>query len=95
MAHCASYLNFNPKCYYGQDALSRRGMVTLKQPIKHGIIENFDDMEKIWYNIIVDKLKTTSEEHGILLSEHVQYLIRQKIEKKQQKLCLNNLMYHL
>lgn len=67
----SSYLNFNPKCYYGEEALSQRGMVTLNQPIKYGIIENFDDMEKIWYNIIVDKLKTTSEEHRILLSEHI------------------------
>ena len=33
--------------YIGDDAQSRRGILTLKYPIEHGIVTNWDDMEKI------------------------------------------------
>ncbi len=33
--------------YVGDDAQSKRSFLTLKYPIEHGIIINWDDMEKI------------------------------------------------
>ena len=56
-----SYLNFD-RCtpqgvmvgvthkdsYVGDEAQSMRGVLTLRYPIEHGIVTDWDDMERIW-----------------------------------------------
>src|ERR1041385_3671283 len=36
--------------FVGDEAQNKRGILTLKYPIEHGIVTNWDDMEQIWYH---------------------------------------------
>jgi len=42
--------------YVGDEAQSKRGILTLKYPIEHGIVTNWDDMEKVWIFFFKKKL---------------------------------------
>lgn len=54
--------------FIGKRAQELRGLLKIKYPIEHGIVQDWDDMEKIWQFIYTDELKTMSEEVGTLYS---------------------------
>jgi len=56
-------------CYIGDDAQAKRGICLIKYPIEHGIITNWDDMEKIWHHTFFNELRVAPEDHPVLLTE--------------------------
>ncbi|EFA75603.1 hypothetical protein PPL_11109 [Heterostelium album PN500] len=55
--------------YVGSDAQSKRSILTVSCPTKHGIVTNWDDMLKIWEHIFKNELRVVPEEHPVHLTE--------------------------
>jgi len=55
--------------YVGDDALARRGVMTLRHPVEHGVVTNWEDMERVWHHTLYSELRESPEEHNVLLTE--------------------------
>jgi len=56
--------------FVGPKAEEYRGLLSIRYPMEHGIVTDWNDMEKIWqYLYSKDQLQTFPEEHPVLLTE--------------------------
>ncbi len=55
--------------YIGDEAQQKRDILNISNPIEHGIIKDWDDMEKIWKHTFFVELKVSPDEHPVLLTE--------------------------
>ena len=40
-----------------------RGILSLKYPVEHGIVANWEDMEKIWHHTFYNEQQVAPEDH--------------------------------
>ncbi|CAF4204475.1 unnamed protein product, partial [Adineta steineri] len=55
--------------YIGDEAFAEKSNLTICYPVEHGIVTNWDDMEKIWHHKFYNELRVAPEEHPVLLTE--------------------------
>jgi actin len=55
--------------FIGDDAQARRGICTIRYPIEHGVVTNWDDMEKIWHHTFYNELRVQPESNNVMLTE--------------------------
>lgn len=58
--------------FIGRRAQEFRGLLKIKYPMEHGIVTDWDDMERIWNWVYAEELGTLSEEvcyHSYLSSK--------------------------
>lgn len=52
----------------GQEAMDRPN-ATLKYPVEHGIVQDWDKMERIWQHCFYKYMRIEPQEHGFILTE--------------------------
>jgi len=55
--------------YIGDEAVAMTKSYTLRNPIRHGQIDNWNDMEKYWQHCIFRYMRCEPEDHFFLLTE--------------------------
>jgi len=55
--------------YVGEEAMNHRSILKLAYAMEHGVVTDWDDMEKIWAHLYSSHLQLPSEEHPVLLTE--------------------------
>lgn len=55
--------------FIGDKALKYRDILNLRYPMEHGIVTNWDDMEKVWHYLFHHKLRLSTANHPIVVSE--------------------------
>lgn len=55
--------------YVGDEAIAKRGILTLTEPIQNGIVMNWDNMEKLLHHTFYTELRINPEVHPVLVAE--------------------------
>ncbi|KAK8660671.1 hypothetical protein V6N13_051586 [Hibiscus sabdariffa] len=55
--------------YFGDEAQARRGILRLSYPVEHGIVRDWEAMERLWEHTFDKELRVNIKEHPVLLTE--------------------------
>jgi actin-related protein len=61
--------HYTREYYIGEEALNLRGVLRLVYPVEHGMILDWQAMEKIWHFTFYNDLRVNPAEHPVLLTE--------------------------
>ncbi|XP_069476477.1 actin-related protein T3 [Ambystoma mexicanum] len=55
--------------YIGDEAQAKRGILSMKHPVEHGVVTSWPDMELIWKNVYDCDLKMKPSDRPVLITE--------------------------
>jgi actin-related protein len=55
--------------FVGSEAEEKRESLILRHPVEHGIVEDWDDFEKVLHHTFTNELRVNPEEHNVLITE--------------------------
>ncbi|RNF22555.1 actin-like protein [Trypanosoma conorhini] len=55
----------------GEEALVKRGMLTVGSPIENGLVVNWEHMEKLWSHVMFSEMRVTPESHCFVVPQPV------------------------
>lgn len=85
--------------FVGNEAQIRRGLLKLNYPINHGIVENWNDLELIWNQVLCNDLINNYKNHNennnteIKLNDHTILLADHPFNPRKQKEKMSELLY--
>ena len=59
----------NSEAYVGSVAQQNRGLLRLNHPVAHGVVTDWEDMERVWHHTYSRELQTAPEDHPLLITE--------------------------
>jgi len=57
------------ECYVGEEAQLKRGILKVIYPVDHGVVQDWEDMEKIWSHTFFNQLRAEPQEQAVMLTE--------------------------
>ncbi|KAG8470042.1 hypothetical protein KFE25_006497 [Diacronema lutheri] len=64
-------INDQKDVYVGGDALTKRAVLTLAEPIARGVVASWDDCERVWHHAFFNELRTQPADHPLVLVEPI------------------------
>lgn len=55
--------------FIGEEATAKKGVLSLTYPLEHGVINDWNDMEKVWHHTFYDALRVNPEDHNVIVTE--------------------------
>ena len=65
--------------FIGRKAQEARGLLKIKYPMEHGIVTDWDDMERIWSWVYAEELGTLSEEVRLGIVPHMSQDLKRNV----------------
>merc|ERR1719262_485733 len=59
----------NKEYFMGEEAMAKKGVLSISYPLEHGIVTNWGDMEKVWHHTFFDALRVNPEEQACVVTE--------------------------
>jgi len=59
----------NKDFFVGFEAVAKKDLLNIRNPIENGVINNWDDIEKIWHHSFYNELHVVPEEFSVVVTE--------------------------